>query len=53
MRNEKSLPKYFMHDIFKMLAFFISENKKTAPKMDKFFNVLTYIQRAAISESKS
>ena len=26
---------------------------KTAPKMDKFFNFLPYIQRAAISVSQS
>ena len=51
LRNEKSLPKYLIHEKFKMSAFFISE--KTAPKMDKFFNFLPYIQRAAISVSQS
>ena len=51
MRNGKSLPKYLIHEKFKMSAFFISE--KTAPKMDKFFNFLPYIERAAISELQS
>ena len=32
--NEKSLPKYLIHEKFKISAFFISE--KTAPKMDKW-----------------
>ena len=48
MRNEKSLPKY---EKLKMSAFFIYE--KTAAKMEKFFNFLSYIQRAAISISQS
>ena len=34
-----------------MSAFFISE--KAAPKMDKVFNVLPYIQRATISLSQN
>ena len=51
LRNEKSLPKYLIHEKFKMSAFFISE--KTAPKTDKFFKLLPYIQRAAISVSQS
>ena len=51
MRNEKSLPKYLIHEKFKMSGFFISE--KTAPKIDNFFNFLPCIQRAAISESES
>ena len=44
MRNQKSLPKYLIHEKFKMSAFFISE--KAAPKMDKFFNFLPCVQRA-------
>ena len=51
IRNEKSLPKYLINEKFKMSAFFISE--KTAPKMDKSFNFLPYIQRIAISVSQS
>ena len=38
MRYEKSLPKYLIHEKFKMSAFFNSE--KTTPKMDKFFKIL-------------
>ena len=34
LRNEKSLPKYLIHEKFKMSAFFISE--KTAPKWTNF-----------------
>ena len=48
---EKSLPKYLIHENSKCQHFFISE--KTAPKTDKFFNFLPYIQRAAISVSQS
>ena len=44
--NEKSLPKYLIHEKFKMSAFFTSE--KTAPKMDKFSNFLTHIHKTAI-----
>ena len=52
MRNKKLLPKYLIHEKFKMSAFLISE--KAAPKMDKFFNFfLPYIQRVAISVSQS
>ena len=51
MRNEESLQKYLIHENFKMSAFFISE--KAAPKMDRFFNFLPYIQRAVISISQS
>ena len=51
MRNEKSLPKYLIPEKFKMSAYFISE--KAAPKMDKLFNLLRYIQRVAISVSQS
>ena len=51
MRNKKSLPKYLIHENSKCHHFFISE--KTAPKTDKFFNFLLYIQRAAISVSQS
>ena len=36
---------------FKMLVFFYPW--KTAPKMDKFFNFLPYIQRVSISVSQS
>ena len=36
---------------FKVLVLFYSW--KTAPKTDKFFNFLPYIQRAAISVSQS
>ena len=50
MRNDRSLPKYLIHEKFKISAF-ISE--KTAPKMDKFFNFLPCIQRTAISVSQS
>ena len=48
MRNEKSLPKY---EKFKMSAFLIYE--KAAAKMDKFFNFLSHIQKAAILISQS
>ena len=51
LRNEKSLPKYLIHEKFKMSAFFISE--KAASKMDKVFSFLPYIQGAAISVSQS
>ena len=51
MGSEKSLPKYLIHEKSKMSAFFISE--KAAPEMDKFFNFLAYIQRAAISVSQN
>ena len=51
MRNEKSFPKYLIHENSKCQHFFISE--KTAPKMDKSFNPLPYIQRAAISVPQS
>ena len=51
MRNKKSLPKYLSHEKFKMSVLFISE--KTAPKLDKIFNLLSYIQRVAISVSQS
>ena len=51
MKNEKSLPKYLILEKFKMAAFFISE--KTAPKTDKIFNFLPYIQRATISVLQS
>ena len=50
-KNEKPLPKYLIHEKFKMSAFFSS--KKAAAKIDKFFNFLPYIQRAAISVSQS
>ena len=48
---QKSLPKYLSHENSK--CFFISEKKKTAPKTDKFFNFLLYIQRATILLSQS
>ena len=48
---EKSLPKYLIHENSKCQHFFISE--KTAPKTDKFFNFLPYVQRDAISVSQS
>ena len=48
---EKFLSKYLIHENSKCQHFFISE--KTAPKTDKFFNFLPYIQRAAISVSQS
>ena len=51
MKNEESLPKYLIHEKFRMSALFIAE--ETAPKMDKFFNFLPFIQRAAISVSRS
>ena len=51
MRNEKSLPKYFIHEKFKMSAYFISG--KIAPNMDKFFNLLPYIERVDILVSQS
>ena len=51
MKNEKSLSKYLIHKKFKMSAFFVSE--ETAPKMDKMFNFLSYIQSAAISVPQS
>ena len=35
LRNEKSLPKYLIHEKFKMSAFFISEI--TTLKMETFF----------------
>ena len=37
MRNKKSLPKYLIHEKFKMSSFFISE--KTAPKNGKSFQL--------------
>ena len=46
MKNENSLPKYLIHEKFKTSAFF--RIAKIALKMDKFFNFLPYIQRAAI-----
>ena len=49
MINEKSLPKYLIHESSKCHHFCTSE--KTVPKTDKFFNFLSYIQRAAISVS--
>ena len=48
---QKSLPKYLIHENSKCQHFFISE--KTAPKTDKFFNFLPYVQRDAISVSQS
>ena len=51
LRNEKSLPKYLIHEKFKMSAFFISEI--TTLKMETFFKFLPYIQRATISVSQS
>ena len=51
MRNEKSLPKYLIHENSKYQYFYISE--KAAQKVDNFFNFLPYIQRVPISVSQS
>ena len=44
LRNEKSLPRYLIHEKIKMSAFFISE--KITLKMETFFKFLPYVQRA-------
>ena len=51
LRNEKSLPKYLIHEKFRMSAFFIFG--KTTLKMERFFKFLPYIQTATISVSQS
>ena len=50
--DEKSLPKYLIHENSKNINIFLFL-KKTAPKTDKFLNVFKrfFIQRAAISVS--
>ena len=49
MRNEKSLPKHFIHENSKYQHFFISE--KTAANWDKLFNFLPYIQRWPVTST--
>ena len=51
MRNEKSLPKYLIHEKFKMSGFFISE--KSNPKNWNIFQLFTLYSKVVISVSQS